>query len=76
LPHEYHTTGSVSAWLQSLPGSNFTVSGAPLPQDAGTVRVTSNLQVDGAWSLRLQANAEFGNNYGSIAGTARLARRF
>jgi autotransporter-associated beta strand protein len=74
--HEYQTTGTVSAWFQSLPGSNFTVSGAPLPQDAGIVRVTSNLQLDEAWSLRLQAGAEFGNNYGSIAGTARLARRF
>lgn len=74
--HEYQTTGLVSAWFQSLPGSNFTVSGAPLPQDAGIVRVTSNLQLDEAWSLRLQADAEFGNNYGSIAGTARLARKF
>ena len=74
--HEYQTTGAVSAWFQSLPGSNFAVSGAPLPQDAGIVRVTSNLALDEAWSLRLQADAEFGNNYGSIAGTARLARRF
>ena len=74
--HEYQTTGAVSAWFQSLPGSNFAVSGAPLPQDAGIVRVTSNLALDEAWSLRLQADAEFGNNYGSIAGTARLARPF
>lgn len=74
--HEYNTTGTVSAWFQSLPGSTFTVSGAPLPRDAGIVRVTSNMQLDEAWSLRLQADAEFGNNYGSIAGTARLARRF
>lgn len=74
--HEYQTTGAVSAWFQSLPGSNFTASGAPLPRDAGIVRMTSNLQLDEAWSLRLQADAEFGNNYGSIAGTARLARRF
>ena len=74
--HEYQTTGSVSAWFQSLPGSNFAVSGTPLPQDAGIVRVTSNLKLDEAWSLRLQADSEFGNNYGSIAGTARLARKF
>lgn len=74
--HEYQTTGAVSAWFQSLPGSSFAVSGAPLPQDAGIVRVTSNLQLDEAWSLRLQADAEFGNNYGAIAGTARLAMRF
>ena len=74
--HEYQTTGLVSAWFQSLPGSNFTVSGTPLPQDVGVVRVTSNLQLDEAWSLRLQGDAEFGNNYGAIAGTVRLARRF
>jgi autotransporter-associated beta strand protein len=74
--HEYQTTGAVSAWFQSLPGSNFSVSGAPLPQDAGIIRVTSNLALDEAWSLRLQGDAEFGNNYGSIAGTVRLARRF
>lgn len=74
--HEYQTTGAVSAWFQSLPGSSFAVSGAPLPQDTGIVRMTSNLQLNEAWSLRLQADAEFGNNYGSIAGTARLAMRF
>lgn len=74
--HEYQTTGAVSAWFQSLPGSNFSASGAPLPQDAGIIRVTSNLHLDEAWSLRLQGDAEFGNNYGSIASTVRLARRF
>lgn len=74
--HEYETTGSVSAWFRSLPGSSFTVSGAPLPTDMGVVRVASSLQLDPAWSLRLQADAEFGNNYGTLAGTARLARRF
>jgi len=74
--HEYETTGSMSAWFQSLPGSSFTVSGAPLPSDMGIVRVASSLQLDPAWSLRLQADAEFGNNYGALAGTARLARRF
>ncbi|WP_421996011.1 autotransporter outer membrane beta-barrel domain-containing protein [Reyranella sp.] len=74
--HEYETTGSATAWFQSLPGSGFAVSGAPLPSDMGIVRVGSSLQLDPAWSLRLQADAEFGNNYGALAGTARLARRF
>lgn len=74
--HEYQTTGTASAWFQSLPGSSFTVSGAPLPSDIGLARVTSTMELDPAWSLRLQADAEFGNNYGAIAGTARIARRF
>jgi outer membrane autotransporter protein len=73
--HEYQTTGTASAWFQSLPGSSFTVSGAPLPSDVGLARMTSTLQLDPAWSLRLQADAEFGNNYGALAGTARIARR-
>ena len=74
--HEYEKTGTASAWFQSLPGSNFSVSGTPLPSDVGIVRVTTNVALDEAWSMRLQADAEFGNNYGAVAGTLRLARRF
>ena len=74
--HEYQTTGSVSAWFQSLPGSTFSVSGASLPSDMGVARVMANFELDRAWSFRLQADAEFADRYGSFAGTARLAGRF
>lgn len=74
--HEYQTTGSVSAWFQSLPGSTFAVSGASLPSDMGVARVMANFELDRAWSFRLQADAEFADRYGAFAGTARLAGRF
>ncbi|MGD9883642.1 MAG: autotransporter domain-containing protein [Reyranella sp.] len=74
--HEYQTTGSAAAWFQSLPGSAFVVSGAPLPSDMGIVRVMSNFELDRTWSLRLQADAEFADRYGSIGGTVRIAGRF
>jgi autotransporter-associated beta strand protein len=74
--HEYQTTGSVSAWFQSLPGSTFAVSGASMPSDMGIARVMANFELDRAWSFRLQADAEFADRYGSFAGTARLAGRF
>jgi len=74
--HEYQTTGSVSAWFQSLPGSTFAVSGASMPSDMGIARVMANFELDQAWSFRLQADAEFADRYGSFAGTARLAGRF
>ncbi|TAJ90419.1 autotransporter domain-containing protein [Reyranella sp.] len=74
--HEYQTTGSVSAWFQSLPGSTFAVSGASMPSDMGIARVMANFELDRAWSFRLQADAEFADRYGAFAGTARLAGRF
>ncbi len=74
--HEYQTTGLVSAWFQSLPGSNFAVSGASLPNDMGIARITSDFQLDDTWSLRMRAEAQFADRYGSLAGTARLAGRF
>ena len=74
--HEYQATGSISAWFQSLPGSAFAVSGASLPRDIGIARVMADLELDRIWSVRLQADTEFGDRYGAVAGTARLAGRF
>ena len=74
--HEYKTTGSAAAWFQSLPGSGFVVSGAPLPSDMGIVRVLSSFELDRTWSLRVQADAEFADRYASIGGTVRLSGRF
>jgi len=74
--HEYQTTGSASAWFQSLPGSSFVVSGAPLPSDMGIVRVMSTVELNPTWSLRFQADAEFAERYASIGGTVRIAGRF
>ena len=74
--HEYETTGTATAWFQSLPGSSFSVSGTPLPADIGLVRVLSEIELNGTWSFRLQGDAEFAGNYGSLAGTARIAARW
>jgi autotransporter-associated beta strand protein len=74
--HEYETTGTATAWFQSLPGSSFSVSGTPLPANVGLVRVLSDFELDQIWSLRLQGDAEFAGNYGSLAGTARIAARW
>lgn len=74
--HEYETTGTATAWFQSLPGSTFSVSGTPLPADIGLVRVLSEFELDRTWSLRLQGDAEFAGNYGLLAGTARIAARW
>ena len=74
--HEYQATGSISAWFQSLPGSAFAVSGVSLPRDIGIARVMADLELDRTWSVRLQADTEFGDRYGAVAGTARLAGRF
>lgn len=74
--HEYQTTGSASAWFQSLPGSSFVVSGAPLPSDMGIVRVMSTVELNPTWSLRFQADAEFADRYASIGGTVRISGRF
>jgi autotransporter-associated beta strand protein len=74
--HEYETTGTATAWFQSLPGSSFSVSGTPLPANVGLVRVLSDFELDQIWSLRLQGDAEFAGNYGSLAGTARIVARW
>ena len=74
--HEWQTANTASASFQSLPGSSFTVSGTPLPADVGLVRVLSEIELDRTWSFRLQGDAEFAGNYGSLAGTARIAARW
>jgi autotransporter-associated beta strand protein len=74
--HEYETTGTATAWFQSLPGSSFSVSGTPLPANVGLVRVLSDFELDQIWSLRLQGDAEFAGNYGLLAGTARIVARW
>ena len=74
--HEWQTANTASAWFQSLPGSSFTVSGTPLPADIAIVRVLSEVALDRTWSFRLQADAELAGNYGSFAGTARIAARW
>lgn len=40
------------------------------------VRVLSEIELDLTWSLRLQGDAEFAGNYGSLAGTTRIAARW
>lgn len=74
--HEWQAAATATAWFQTLPGANFTVSGAPLPSDAAVLRLLSEAELDRAWSLRLQADAELGERYASIAGTVRLMGRW
>jgi len=74
--HEWQRAATANAWFQSLPEASFTVSGAPLPSDIAVARLFSEAQLDRAWSLRLQADAELGEAYASIAGTVRLTGRW
>lgn len=74
--HEWQTATTATAWFQALPGANFTVSGAPLPSDVAVLRLFTEAELDRAWSLRLQADAELGERYASVAGTVRLTGRW
>ena len=74
--HEYETTGVINVAFPSLPGSSFTVDGAPMPSDIGIARLVAEIELDKGWSLRLQADGEFADRYGSFAGSARIAARW
>ena len=74
--HEWQTATTATAWFQALPGTNFTVFGAPLPSDIAVLRLFSEAELDRGWSLRLPADAELGERYASMAGTVRLTGRW
>lgn len=70
--HDWRSDASVTAGFQTLPGSNFVVSGAAAPEDAGLVTAGVNYALNARTSLTGKFEGEFGSGYRSYAGMGTL----
>jgi uncharacterized protein with beta-barrel porin domain len=63
---------SLGAVFQVLPGSNFTVNGAPIPRDSALTSVGGELFLAPNWTLLAKFDGEFANRSQTYAGTGTL----
>jgi len=70
--HDYSDRITAAASFQALPGSEFTVIGAPSVRDAALVSLGSELRFSGGISLAVKADAELAGRANAYAGTATL----
>ena len=65
----------VRAAFQTLPGSSFTVFGAPIPHNSALTSVGAELFLTPRWTLLAQFDGEFANGSQTYRGTVRCAIR-
>ncbi len=70
--HDWASTPSVSAAFESLPGTNFVVNGAPLPQNAALADATAQLFLTPRLTLLLKFDAELAPGSQTYAGSGTL----
>ena len=59
----------LSAAFQALPGSAFTVNGAPIPQNSALASAGAQLFLTPNWSVLAKFDGEFGNGSQTYAGS-------
>ena len=74
--HDFVGNPALSAAFQSLPGSTFTVNGAPLPQDSALVSAGAELFITPRWTLLARFDGEFAPGSQTYAGTGTLRYRW
>ena len=70
--HDFVTNPALSAGFQALPGTSFTVNGAPIPHDSALTTAGAELFLSANWSLLAKFEGEFGNNSQTYAGNGTL----
>jgi uncharacterized protein with beta-barrel porin domain len=70
--HDWASNPALNAAFQSLPGSGFTVFGAPIPHNSVLTSAGAQLFVAPSWSLLARFDGEFANGAQSYAGTGAL----
>ena len=58
--------------FQSLPGSSFTVNGAPIPQNSALTSAGAELFLASNWTLLAKFDGEFANGSQTYAGSGTL----
>ena len=67
--HDFVSDPSLSAVFESLPGTNFTVYGAPLPQNSALTSAGAELYVTARLTLQVKFDGEFAPGSQTYAGT-------
>ena len=70
--HDFVSNPSLSAAFQALPGSSFTVFGAPIPHDLALTTAGAQWFLTADWSLTAKFEGEFAAGSQTYAGTGTL----
>jgi uncharacterized protein with beta-barrel porin domain len=70
--HDWAGNPALNASFQSLPGTSFTVFGAPIPQDSALTTASAQLFFTPNWSVLVKFDGEFASSSQVYAGTGTL----
>jgi outer membrane autotransporter protein len=70
--HDFVDNPALSAGFQTLPGTNFTVFGAPIPHDSALASAGAKLLLSANWSLIAKFDGEFASGSQTYAGSGTL----
>jgi autotransporter-associated beta strand protein len=69
--HDFVSDPSLSGAFEALPGSSFTVNGAPIPHDSALTTAGTQLFLTPQWTLLAKFDGEFARGSQTYAGTVR-----
>jgi uncharacterized protein with beta-barrel porin domain len=70
--HDWVSNPALNASFESLPGTSFTVFGAPLAHDSALTSASAQLFFASNWSLTAKFDGEFASGSQSYAGSGTL----
>jgi outer membrane autotransporter protein len=70
--HDFVSNPSLSAAFESLPGTNFVVNGAPIPQNSALASAGAELFLTPRWTLLVKFDGEFASGSQTYAGSGTL----
>jgi uncharacterized protein with beta-barrel porin domain len=70
--HDFVDTPAMNVAFQALPDTNFTVFGAPIPQDSALASVGAEWYLGKSWKLLAKFDGEFARNSDIYAGSVAL----
>jgi autotransporter-associated beta strand protein len=70
--HDFVSNPSLSAAFETLPGSSFTVNGAPMPQNSALTSAGAQFFLTPQWTLLAKFDGEFAKTSQTYAGTGTL----
>jgi uncharacterized protein with beta-barrel porin domain len=70
--HDWTSNPALDASFESLPGTAFTVGGAPIPQNSALTSAGAQLFFTPSWSVLAKFDGEFAKGSQTYAGTGTL----
>ena len=70
--HDWISNQSLGAVFQALPGSNFTVNGAAVPQNSALTTAAAELHINANWTAIAKFDGEFASTAQTYSGTGTL----